>query len=154
MNNKRNSVDQPANTRNIKRRIPVSGNRDILTVKGIPNGFVGRWVNDVPGRIAKFNDAGYEFADKDGLQVGERTVDSSEGVDSRISKLVGKDDYGNPIYAYLMVQKKGWYDEDQQSKENDLLSKEQTMRNKEKSEGFYGSVKTSTKYVKEKLEGE
>lgn len=126
----------------VKRRTPVSGKRDILTARNVPEGYVARWVNDSGNRIQEFLDAGYEFLDKaSNTVVGDETVDSSVGVDSRISKKVDYDHVNNrPIEGYLMIQRKEWYDEDQAEKQRQIDEVERSMRKQGKAEGRYGDV--------------
>ena len=121
------------------KRTPVDGNRDILTVDGIPEGYVGRWVNDVDDRLQRFQDAGYEFLDAKGTKVGDKTVDGSgeESNESVISRNVGKG-----RVSYLMVQKEEWYDEDQQAKQTSVDEREAGIKSQAgMGEGLSGNVK-------------
>jgi hypothetical protein len=70
---------------------------------------VRRWVNDIGGRAGEFEAAGYNF-------VAEADANSSD-VGSRISQVVGSQDNGQPMRAYLMEKPKEWYDEDQREKQ-------------------------------------
>ena len=125
-----------------KRRVPMSGPRNILNAEGIPEGFVGRWVNDLDNRIQRAEEAGYDFVSKDlDVSVGDRTVESSDGVDSRISKIVGTDRVtGEPIRAYLMMQKKEWYEEDRAERQKLVDQQEESMRQQHKKPGLYGKI--------------
>ena len=137
----RNPVD--GSKSEVKRRTPVSGKRDILTARNVPEGYVARWVNDTGNRIQEFLDAGYEFLDKSSnITVGDETVDSSNGVDSRISKKVDYDMINNrPIEGYLMIQRQDWYDEDQEAKQREIDEIDQSMRKEVNKEGRYGEIK-------------
>lgn len=137
----RNPVD--GSKSEVKRRTPVSGKRDILTARNVPEGYVARWVNDTGNRIQEFLDAGYEFLDKSSnTTVGDETVDSSNGVDSRISKKVDYDMINNrPIEGYLMIQRQDWYDEDQEAKQREIDEIDQSMRKEVNKEGRYGEIK-------------
>lgn len=121
-------------------RIPVGANRDVLTVDGIPDGYVGRWVNDTEGRIQKFLDGGYEFVTEEGVTVGERTVDNSEGREKAGS--VKSRAVGQGITAYLMAIKKEWYEEDQTAKASEIAENETELFRKlnSGSDGTYGGV--------------
>ena len=121
-----------------KERIPVSGNRDILTYENIP-GYVTRWVNDVDNRIPKYLDAGYVFVKPDGkLMSGEESIhnarSTTEGV---LTKNVGKG-----ITAYLMAQKEEWYEEDQKAKSDRVNKLEGKLTEKPLGKDEYGEVKT------------
>lgn len=120
------------------KRIPVGGSRDILTVDGLPEGYVGRWVNDEDARIQKFLDGGYEFVQRNGeIAVGVTTVDSSEGSGSLYSKNVG-----NGIVAYLMAIPKEYYEEDakERAKQVDKTEADMLRKLNNGDDGRYGEV--------------
>lgn len=120
-----------------KRRIPVSGYRDILTVEGKEYGYVYRWVNDVDNRIARFQEGGYELVEHE-VEVGQRTVDNPGKYGSVVSKDVGK---GRT--AYLMRILEEFYAEDQAAKQRNILDAEIDMKRALNSgrDGTYGKVK-------------
>lgn len=121
-----------------RNRVPVSGNRDILTVEGLESGYVGRWVNDIDHRIQKYLDAGYVFVDPSGKTLGETTVDNARTSEGSVtSKYVGKG-----VTAYLMAQKKEWYDEDQAEKAGEIDRGESAL-NKTGQDGRYGETRIS-----------
>ena len=122
-----------------KMRVPIGSNRDITTVHDTPDGYVDRWVNDIPGRIDKFKAAGYELVET--AEMGSQSVDGSHDENGTVTK-----DMGRGQTAYLMRQRQEYYDEDQASKQNYVNRTEESMR-KEKVEkhnskdGTYGEVK-------------
>lgn len=121
-----------------RKRIPVSGRKDILTVEGKDKNYVYRWVNDVENRIQQFLDAGYIFVDPDGKLLGDDSQDnSSTPRESVASKYVGKG-----VTAFLMAQRKEWYEEDQKSQEERLQSIERSL-GKSGQDGRYGEIKIS-----------
>ena len=138
---------------NKRRRVPVSGQRDILAVLNKDPNKHYRWVkaaNENGMRIFKFKQAGYEFSDptETGLIVGEDLVSKSRREDggSVISYQVENDKNGSPQYLYLMETKKEWYEEDQQLKQAELAELEDSMirRNVTPDDnelGQYGNVK-------------
>ena len=119
---------------NRPKRVPISGNRNILTVSGIPKGYMGRWVNDVDNSIDKFKAAGYEFVTDKNVVVGDRTINSGNDVGSIVTKNVG-----GGVVAYLMAQRKEYYEEDQAAKANSIAETEAAITRKK--EGQYGSIK-------------
>lgn len=121
---------------NTTKRIPVSGNRDILSVEGKDPNFVYRWVNDVDGRVDRFKLGGYEVVEHD-VEVGQRTVETSNGTSSVVSKNVG---VGRT--AYLMRIPKEYYDEDQKVKNKLIDDSEADMKRALNSNqnGTYGKV--------------
>lgn len=74
-------------------------------------GYVRRYVNDDPGRLDQFTEAGWEFVRK-----SDAPDSQGDGVGSRISQHVGVHPSGEPKRAYLMEIDKDWYDEDQVEK--------------------------------------
>lgn len=121
-------------------RIPVSGNRDVLTVQGKAKGYVYRWVNDSNDRLQRFIDGYWEFVTH-GVRVGVRTINSSDNAETKVTKPVG-----GGVTAYLMRIKEEYYNEDQEAKARDTaLLEESMLREFDDDEGFYGSIKTSRK---------
>lgn len=118
-------------------RIPVGKqNRDLLTIKQEDKDpdFEYRIVKDKPGRIDRFLRGGYEIVQQAGLQVGDDTANkvSAEGSPAQI-------DLGRGEKGYLMRIPKEWYEEDQQAKEQELKSREETMVDT-RADGRYGKV--------------
>lgn len=109
------------------RRIPVSGNREILSVYGIPEDLRARWVNDEPGRINKFLMAGYTFFTDKHVRVGERTVNTGENIGSVISRNVG-----GGMTSYLMVLDRDFYEQDQRAKQKIIDDQHASMHGKAK----------------------
>jgi hypothetical protein len=104
-----------------KQRIPVSGPRDILTIADKDPNYVYRWVKDLPGRIQRFLDAGYEIVNHEAT-VGQRAVDSGSRVGTAVTRLDG----GNTLVA--MRQLREWYNEDQEAKQTQLNAMEDALR--------------------------
>lgn len=129
-----------SNTKRVSKRVPVSGNRDVLTVRGKEDGFNYRWVNDVDDgrRMGVFEKAGYEFVEKDGVSVGDITVDVS---DRSTRSSVVQQNVGGGVTAFLMRQPTEWYDEDQANKQKDIADREVDMKRKLNSgaDGGYGN---------------
>jgi len=117
-------------------RIPMGGRRNITTVNDTPEGYVDRWVNDVTGRISRIKQAGYEHVQA--ASVGDSNVDGSHCEDGVVSR-----DMGQGVTAYLMRQRKDYYDDDQRAKQVIVDESEDSMRrssNDKRNDGFYGSV--------------
>lgn len=119
-----------------KVRIPISGNRDILTVKGKDNGFVYRWVNDKDGRIETFKAAGYETVDSPDIEIGVEGVKTGSNLGSTVSKSVGQG-----TTAYLMRIEKEYYKEDKLAKAKAVDAKEASLNEHARElSGRYGSI--------------
>lgn len=117
-------------------RTPIGAKRDITAVHDTPEGYVDRWVNDEPGRVDKFKQAGYENVST--AKVGSSADHSEQGVVSR--------DMGKGITAYLMRQREDYFKEDQAEKQVYVDSTEESMRKKkinanESTDGTYGEVR-------------
>lgn len=118
-------------------RTPVGGHRDITAVKDTPDGYVDRWVNDIPGRIDKFKQAGYELVES--ASVGDSSVDGTHNESGNVSR-----DMGKGITAYLMRQRKDYYLEDQDAKQKVVDEIEESLRrdkNEDRNDGRYGEIK-------------
>ena len=120
-----------------KERIPVNGNRDILTVRDKDDDYEYRWVLDIPGRLEKFKDAGWEVVE-DAVRVGQNAVDSGSRLGTATIMTRGTQT------LVLMRVKREWYDEDQLAKQELVDAREETMMQEarqgriEGQSGFYG----------------
>ena len=114
------------------KRVPIGGKRDILAVRNQDPNFVYRWVNDTPGRIERFKEAGYEVVLQD-VEVGHKTVDRGSKVGSAITRQVG-----GLLTAVCMRIPKEWYDVDQAAKAEAILEQELAMRAEAESKADYG----------------
>lgn len=96
-------------------RVPLGVPRPKLTVPDRP-GYVRRWINDVEGRLQMAERGGYQFVEKEGLQVGGPDI-SNENRDlgTRHSYTVDK---STGMKAYLMEIKEEYFKEDQRIKMN------------------------------------
>ena len=122
-----------------KERIPVSASRAPLSVRGADHeNYYYRFVNDVNDRIARFIDGGYVFVTKDGVEVGEPTVDTSPGLDTRVKRPVGQG-----VYAYLMRLPRELWNEDQKAKQRELDLIDDAIKRPQGAE--YGRVSISNK---------
>lgn len=105
-----------ANTRN--ERIPFGVPQSRLTVANQDPAFVYRWVNDDGrGRLDRALAGGYEFAPSESQRVGSGAADGNSDVGSRVSRVVGTQEGGAGMRAYLMRIKREWYLEDQRAKQ-------------------------------------
>jgi hypothetical protein len=121
-NTKEEKVIRTAADRNLrKKRKPFGIPRSKLGVD-IPeedlNKYHYHWINDVGGRLSEAQNGDYEFVSSKELGLGDR--------ESKIKVLVGTNEDGSPMYAYLMRINKEWYDEDQQElqKLNDRIDEQ------------------------------
>lgn len=108
-------------TRTRENRIPVSGPRDILTVSDKDPSYSYRWVKDIPGRIQRFLDGGYEIVNHQ-AKVGSKTVDSGSKVGTAITR---NDGAGTLVLMRIQLE---WYNEDQERKMAQIDALEDSMR--------------------------
>ena len=121
-------------------RVPISGNRDILTVYGKKPGFVYRWVKDVGNRIARFKQAGYELETDPDILVGDARAAVAAPMGSPIIADANLNSNGGEK-LYLMRIPEEFYKEDQAAKEANLTAMEAGMG--KDVEGSYGKIELS-----------
>lgn len=113
--------------RNEKRseRRPMTGFEPKMPKVSTP-GFMPRWVNDKPGRLKRFEEAGYKFVLEDELDDATPGIQGeiSQPVDTKVSMVV---DSETGMKAYLMKQPLPFYNQDQASKAKEIDAKESDM---------------------------
>jgi len=122
------------------KRVPM-GRRNVLSVKGITDdeNFHYHWFNDIEDRLQYCMEAGYEFVARNGLQAGDKTVETARGTDSVMKKGVG----GGRV-AYLMRIPIELYREDQAAKQK-LADDLDAGIKAPKVDGSYGKVEVTRK---------
>jgi hypothetical protein len=102
-----------------RERVPFSTNRRRLALHKELDGFVTRWFNDLDDRLQRAEDAGYQYVHRKEIgQVGDKDISNGNtDVNSRVSRVVGRQPTGQPIRAYLMKIRKEWSEADQAKKE-------------------------------------
>lgn len=102
-----------------KERIPL-GNARLKLTAPVKEGKKRRWINDVGGRLDMAQQGGYEFVTDSNLQIGEAGTDGNQDLGTRISRVVGTREDGQPMQAYLMEIDEDLYNEDQAAKARKL----------------------------------
>lgn len=125
-----------------KNRKPISGREQKLKMN-VPDGFVGRWVNDVGGRPADFLAAGWEFVDS----ASGRPVEHLPSDGTVIRERVDKTNDNQPLYAYMMVIEEELYNQDQAAKVEALKENEKEIA-RGKAAAFEGNIDGDLVYVK------
>lgn len=115
------------------RRTPV-GRRNILTVANKDPDFEYRFVNDTGDRIQQFLDAGYVFEDASKVVVGDKRVGKATPEGTNASAQVG-----GGQKAFLMKQRKDWFQEDQAAKQEHVNRIEDATKQKAQ-DGTYGTL--------------
>lgn len=120
--------------RSRRTKSPVNGRRNIMTVKGLAPGMVGRWVDNIPERVDQLMEHGYEPVRKQ-VQVGDMSIDSGQPMGATVTKRVG-----GGKEAILMQIPKEWYDADQKEKQKIVDARETATQQASKDNNFYGKV--------------
>ena len=120
--------------RNRRTRSPIDGRRNILTVKGLAPGMVGRWVDNTPERVDELMERGYEPVCKS-VQVGDISIDSGADIGAVVTKRVG-----GGKEAILMQIPEEWYKADQAEKQRIVDERETATKQDSKDKDFYGKV--------------
>lgn len=97
----RTEADRPQRTS----RVPFGVPRTKLDVPMELPGKHLHWINDTPGRIMEAQRGGYEFVNPKEIGIGDK--------ESKVKRLVGRNEDNTPMYAYLMKIDLDWYEEDQ-----------------------------------------
>lgn len=123
-------------TERVEKRIPVGGNRDVLTVDGKEPGFVYRWVLDIGNRLKKFEKGGYEIVTHE-VTVGDARAATPSSMGSGVVATSGD------RKLVLMRIPEAYYKEDQDAKEANLLALEESMG--KSVDGSYGKINIERK---------
>ena len=125
---------KPETTRT--RRTPINGTRNRLNVRGQEDGYVYRIVNDIDDRIQSLQEMGYEIVTDKNVTVGDKRIanPTQEGSPVKVS-------VGQGVQAYVMRQKKEFFDEDQAAKQAKVDELEATTKREAQAAGFYGKLK-------------
>jgi len=121
--------------RNRRVRSPIDGRRNVLTVKGLDPGMVGRWVINDPDRVDALMEHGYEPVRKK-VQVGDLSIDQGSNVGAVVTKRVG-----GGKESILMQIPEEWYKADQKEKQKIVNDREKMIHGQDKAKGnYYGGV--------------
>lgn len=126
-----------------RERVPFSTNRRRLALHKELDGFITRWFNDLDDRLQRAEDAGYQYVHRKEIgQVGDKDISNGNtDVNSRVSRVVGRQPTGQPIRAYLMKIRKDWYETDQAKKEEVNARVDEAIR-----AGTSGGAKVENQY--------
>lgn len=99
-------------------------------------GYKLRWINDENGRIHEAQEGGYQF-------VEPSEVGSANTEDTKEKRLVGKQQDGKPLFAYLMKLPLEFYEEDQELRRSEQKQIDDAIRG-----GSIGVTPGDNRYVK------
>ena len=112
------------------KRASINGTRNRLEVRDKDPNFVYRIVNDSPGRVQEFLEAGWEIDSKTKVGNSRVGLPTSEGTHNQLH-------VGSGLKAYIMRIKREWYEEDQAEKQRAVVQSEEAL----KQAGDYGKLK-------------
>lgn len=107
-------------------RKPLTGMQQRLAAD-IPEGFVGRWVNDEPGRIQRFYEAGWKHATR-GEKGIIREKDEYDREGAIYEEHVMASANGQSVRGYLMLIPKDLYEEDKRRSQALLDEREEVAQ--------------------------
>lgn len=117
-----------------KKRKPLSTQNRLEVVGELP-GFHTRIVKDVPGRISRFEAAGWEPVTKDELQVGTARTSVAQDTSENVNYI----DLGGGDKGLLMKIPNEYWEEDQKVKEDRLKAQEDALKHPAL-EGRFGTI--------------
>lgn len=131
-------VRSPADRAKRPERVPFGVARTKLEVPMHIEGYHLHWVNDTPGRVLEAQRGGYTFVEPS--EVG--ATDSG----TQVKRLVGKDEAGDALYAYLMKIELEFYHEDQEKIQSQVDQFDKAIRRGElesagKADNRYHNIK-------------
>lgn len=109
------------------RRVPLGTPEMKLTAEN-REGYVRRWFNGKGNRLSRAQQAGYTFVEDDTF-IGEGAESRNSDIGSAVSQIVGTNEDGSPLRAYLMEIRREWYEEDQAAKQAAIDEREDAIRN-------------------------
>ena len=139
----------PVKNRKRPKRVPIAESRNVLTLKGAPEGYVYRWVQDYDDRLLRFYAAGYTHVHDTGgtLTIGDRNVEPDRQLGSVVSKVVGTNAKTGALRTdYLLAISQEWYDEDQKAKQLAIDESVKALDEKARKAGLDGAG-TQLNYV-------
>lgn len=84
-----------------------------LAVENTDPNFHYHWINDVPGRIDEAMAGGYEFVKREEVSLLPGVTPRNSAPGDQVSAIVGKNEDGTALRAYLMKIPLEWYEENQ-----------------------------------------
>jgi len=147
-------TQEKSNQIGLRKRIPMSVPKAKLAVPDI-SGYHCHWINDYAGRIMQAHQGGYEFVSEDEAMINNFSLgtasDLSGNTDmgSRVSVVVGKNEDGTALRAYLMKIRNEWFAEDQAvAQERVDAVDQQIKRGRVGSEADKNKSDTANRYVR------
>jgi len=128
------NVNEAASARPVRRPVGTSAK---LVVHGKDPNFEYRFVNDQPGRVAMFKQAGWQLCTNGEVDTGTFRAEEASELGSLAYSIV---DGGTGMKAYVMKIHKDEYEEIQKYLERENTASEETLR-PNTADGEYGSVK-------------
>lgn len=130
-------TDRPATSRsNRTKRVPISGQRDIMTVQDKDPNFHYCWVNDEGTRIQDYLAADYEIVQDPAVTIGDaQDVQVGDALTVTVDRVTG-------MKAILMRQPLEFYEEDRATEQVSITRSEESLfRQQNEEKGRYGTIR-------------
>lgn len=133
-----NTTDKKTTTQAVPKRtrVPITGHRQILEVKGKEPGFHYAWIDE--GMVFVAQEAGFEHV-RHPVQVGSERIDVSDITNGIITRNVG-----GGKFSHLMRIPQEWYDEDMANLDNRTNEQERARVRDNATDGLSGQIKVKT----------
>ena len=118
-----------------KKRPPINGKGDVLSLSGLDDNYQYRVFNDKGTRIAQHQDYGWEVVAADDVTIGTRNDVSTAGTAAAVTV-----DSNDGTQGIVMRIRKDWYDEDQTAKQAKIAETEKAITGENNENGNYGKV--------------
>jgi hypothetical protein len=129
----RTQVDRPQR----EKRTPFGVARTKLELPMALEGYHLHWVNDTAGRVEEAQRGGYTFVEPKEVHAPESG--------SQVKRLVGKNEDGSAMYAYLMKIEVAFYEEDQETIQSEVKRFDSAIKrgtlDEKSGENRYNSIK-------------
>jgi len=117
-----------------KKRPPINGRGDVLTLGGMEDGYMYRVFNDKGTRIAQHKEYGWETVSSEDITIGTRNAVTSGSV---ASVTVDSSDGTQGLVMRIPIE---WYEEDQRAKAKAISKTEESISGESDKDGNYGKV--------------
>ena len=153
----KNPANSPAQVKETvvatRKRIPMSIPKAKLAVPEI-EGYHLHWINDYAGRVAQAVQGGYDFVTEEEAMVNSFSLGTASDLNgntdmgTRVSVVVGKNEDGSALRAYLMKIRNEWFREDQAVGQERVDAVDQQIRRGQVGADKEGANDRAQRYVK------
>jgi hypothetical protein len=110
-------------------RVPINGERDIITARGIRPDYHPCWVNE--SNVPRYEAAGYTFVNYEGVTFGSYHIQQSNPLGARYCR-----NMGGGVLAYLMEIPLDLYNQDRMDEQKDLDDRMEAINKEAREQGL------------------